>query len=125
VASADYFLTGNPDAARAALHAALTEHGFTVTPEPNGSWTVARGSVAATAVLGALAGRKNQRLVYTVQFFDHQGAPVARFARDSGAGVMGGAFGVQRSESVFAEVSEAVAGRLHAQGHLGHLLRGA
>jgi hypothetical protein len=125
VASADYFLSGDPDAARVALHAALAEHGFAVTPEPNGSWTVARGSVAATAVLGVLAGRKNQRLVYTVQFFDHQGTPVARFARESGAGVMGGAFGVQRSESVFAEVSEAVAGRLHAQGHLAHLLRGA
>lgn len=125
MASADYFLTGNPDAARATLQAVLAEHGFSVTPEPNGSWTVARGSAVATALVGALAGRKNQRLVYTVQFFDHQGTPVARFARESGAGVMGGAFGLQRSESVFAEVSEAVAARLHAQGHLGHLLRGA
>jgi hypothetical protein len=118
VACADYFLTGSPEAARTALAAALAEHGFTVTTEPNGTWTVARGSVAATALLGALAGRKSQRLVYAVQFFDHQGAPVARFFRESGAGGMGGAFGLQRSESVFAEVSEAVAARLAQQGLL-------
>ncbi|WP_454051674.1 hypothetical protein [Cellulomonas sp. Marseille-Q8402] len=125
MASADYFLSGHPDAARAALAAALVEHGFTVETEPSGVWTVARGSVTATALLGALAGRRNQRLVYSVQFFDHQGTAVARFSRESGAGVMGGAFGLQRSESVFAEVSEAVAARLHAQGHLAQLVRGA
>jgi hypothetical protein len=125
VASADYFLTGDPDSARAELAGVLHEHGFTVTPRPDGSWEVARGSATATALLGVLAGRKNQRLVYGVQFFDHQGTPVARFARDSGAGAMGGAFGVQRSENVFAEVSEAVAARLHARGHLVHLYRGA
>ncbi|GIG36916.1 hypothetical protein [Cellulomonas pakistanensis] len=125
MASADYFLSGHPDAARAALAEALGEHGFAVSTGPDGSWEVTRGSATATALLGALAGRKNQRLVYTVRFFDHQGTPVARFARDSGAGAMGGAFGVQRSENVFAEVSEAVAARLHARGHLAHLLRGA
>lgn len=125
MASADYFLSGHPDAARAALAEALAEHGFGVTPRADGSWEVARGSATATALLGVLAGRKNQRLVYDVRFFDHQGAPVARFARDSGAGAMGGAFGVQRSENVFAEVSEAVAARLHARGHLAHLYRGA
>lgn len=123
--SADYFLTGNPDAARAALTQALEEHGFTVTPQANGAWEVARGSAAMTALFGALAGRSRQRLVYTVQFLDHQGTLVARFARESGAGVMGGAIGVSRSNAVFTEVSEAVAVRLGAAGHLGQLVRGA
>jgi predicted ATPase len=123
--SADYFLQGAPGVARAALHAALTEHGFTVTSEPNGSWTVARGSTAMTVAFGALAGRSRQRLVYQVQFFDHQGTPVARFFREQGAGVMGGALGVSRSNDVFAEVSQAVAARLEQQGLLAHWLRAA
>lgn len=125
MASADYFLSGDPDAARAELAGVLGDHGFAVTHRPDGSWEVARGSTTATALFGALAGRKHQRLVYAVRFFDHQGVAVARFARESGAGVMGGAFGVRRSESVFAEVSEAIAARLHARGQLTHLLRGA
>jgi hypothetical protein len=125
VPSIDYFLAGQPDAARAALVAALEEHGFEVTTNPNGSWSVARGSAALTALVGAFAGRSKQRLVYAVQHFDHQGTPVARFFRESGAGVMGGAIGVGRSDDVFREVSEAVAARLHAQGHLAHLVRGA
>lgn len=125
MASADYFLSGNPDAARAELAGVLGEHGFTVAHRPDGSWEVARGSATATALFGALAGRRHQRLVYSVRFFDHQGVPVARFARDAGAGVLGGAFGLKRSEDVFAEVSEAIAARLHGRGHLAHLLRGA
>jgi len=125
VPSVDYFLSGSPDAARAALVAAIQEHGFEVTTNPDGSWAVTRGSVALTALVGAFAGRAKQRLVYAVQHFDHQGTPVARFFRESGAGVMGGAIGVSRSDDVFREVSEAVAARLHGQGHLAHLVRGA
>lgn len=121
--SADYFLSGTPDVARAALAAALAEHRFTVTSEPNGSWSVSRGSTAMTVAFGALAGRSRQRLVYAVQFFDHQGTPVARFFRESGAGVMGGALGVSRSNDVFVEVSDAVAARLAEQGLLAHWIR--
>ncbi len=123
--SVDYFLTGQPDAARAALAAALQEHGFEVTTNPDGTWAVARGNATLTAFVGALAGRSKQRLVYAMHFFDHQGTLVARFFRESGAGVLGGAVGLARSNSVFTEVSEAVAARLQGQGLLGHLVRGA
>ncbi|HEY0186751.1 MAG TPA: hypothetical protein VGC67_04620 [Cellulomonas sp.] len=125
MASADYFLQGSPDDARAALSAALAEHGFTVTSQTPTGWVVARGSRAMTLWLGALAGRSRQRLEYRVDFFDHEGAPVARFGRDSGAGVLGGAIGIARSNSVFTEVSDAVAARLTQQGLLAQLVRGA
>jgi hypothetical protein len=125
VPSADYFLQGSPEAARQAFAAALAEHGFTVDSTTPSGWLVARGSKAATFWLGAWAGRKRQRLEYRVDFFDHQGTPVARFGRDGGAGVMGGAVGIARSNNVFGEVSEAVAARLHGQGLLVNLVRGA
>lgn len=123
--SADYFLAGDPGTARAALSAALRAHGFEVEPQPDGSWAVARGSAVLTAVVGAWAGRRRQRLVYAVRFFDHQGTHVARFLRESGAGMMGGAIGVSRSDDVFLEVSSAVAAHLHDRGLLAHWLRGA
>ncbi|HEY0216370.1 MAG TPA: hypothetical protein VGC57_08260 [Cellulomonas sp.] len=125
MASADYFLQGPPEAAREAFAAALAEHGFTVAAQTPTGWTVARGSKAMTFWLGAWAGRTRQRLEYRVEFFDHQGAQVARFGRDGGAGVMGGAVGISRSNSVFAEVSQAVADRLASQGLLAQLIRGA
>ncbi|RMI09281.1 hypothetical protein [Cellulomonas triticagri] len=123
--SADYFLTSPSDDTRRALSAAFQEHGFEVTTSPDGSWAVARGNATLTAFVGAWAGRRRQRLVYAVRFFDHQGTPVARFERESGAGVMGGAIGVSRSNDVFTEVSAAVAERLHQQGHLVSWVRGA
>lgn len=123
--SIDYFLAGAPDAARAILAEALADEGFDVTPKSADLWEVARGSQALTMVLGGLAGRKNQRLTYSVRFVEHEGAVVARFVREAGAGVMGGAMGVARSNSVFAEVSEIVATRLRAAGHLERLVREA
>jgi hypothetical protein len=125
MASADYFLQGTPEATRQAFAAALAEHGFLITAQTPTGWLVARGSKAMTFWLGAWAGRKRQRLEYRVEFFDHQGTPVARFGRDGGAGVMGGAIGIARSNDVFAEVSNAVAERLHGQGLLVNLVRGA
>ncbi len=107
------------------LSAHAEEHGFEVTTQGDGQWSVARGNATLTALVGAWAGRTRQRLVYAVQFFDHQGTPVARFYRESGAGMMGGAIGVSRSNDVFTEVSAAVAERLHQQGHLVSWVRGA
>lgn len=121
----DYFLQGPVPAARDALAAALVANGFEVTPEPSGSWTVTRGSTTATVLLGAFAGRSKQRLVFAVRFFDHQGTPVARFERESGAGAMGGAIGVSRSNSIFTEVSQDVTRRLTEAGVLAHVVAGA
>lgn len=124
--SIDYFLLGHPETTKQALAAALAEHGFAIEAQlPNGGWTVARGSKGMTVAFGALAGRNKQRLEYTVHFFDHQGQLVARFFRDSGAGAMGGAIGVSRSNDVFAEVSQAVHHRLAQQGLLSGAVQGA
>ncbi len=124
MASADYFLHGDPEAGRTVVADVLQENGFTISPEPSGSWTVARGSAALTAFVGAWAGRKRQRLVYSVTFLDHQGTLVARFERSGGGGAMGGAIGLRRSDAVFGELSDAIAARLSSAGLLAQLVRG-
>ncbi|MBD5785715.1 hypothetical protein IF650_05935 [Cellulosimicrobium terreum] len=111
MATIDYFLTGDHDAARHHLSAALHDQGFTVSPSPTGQWTVERGSKAKTFWLGAFAG-KGQHLVFTVDFMQHDGALIARMQRATGGGAMAGAVGVARSAKAFSEVDQAVGTRL-------------
>jgi hypothetical protein len=119
----DYFITGDQNAARSLLIDALQGEGFAVEPDATGNWTVSRGSQSMTVLLGAFAG-KNQRLVYQMQFFQHDGALVARLYRPAGTGAMGGAIGVSRSNSVFQELDRAVGTRLTAAGVLQNAVRG-
>ncbi|MEF2975853.1 hypothetical protein [Subtercola sp. YIM 133946] len=114
----DYFITGDHDAARAALAAALRSQGFELATAPTGGWSVTRGSVGATVWLGAFAGRSNQRLEYSMQFFEWEGQLVARLNRTSGAGAMGGVIGVSRSADVFTELDQAVGSELTRLGIL-------
>ncbi|MCS5734965.1 hypothetical protein [Herbiconiux daphne] len=122
--SVDYFLSGDHEAARSLLAEALQSQGFTVTPEATGQWTVARGSQAMTVLFGGLAGSR-QRLVYGVRFFDAEGRLVARFARDPGTGLMGGAIGINRANAVFGELDTVVSARLAAAGILTDAVRTA
>jgi hypothetical protein len=119
----DYFIAGDQTAARALLAEALQAQGFSIEPDTTGNWTVSRGSQAMTVLLGALAG-KNQRLNYRMQFFQHDGALVARLLRESGTGAMGGAIGVSRSTTVFHELDQAVGTRLSEAGVLQTAVRG-
>jgi len=111
MATVDYFLSGDHDAARHQLAAALHEQGFTVTTQADGGWSVERGSRTRTFWLGAFAG-KHQHLVFTVSFLQHGDALVARVQRPTGQGAMAGAIGVARSNKAFTEVDQAVGTRL-------------
>ncbi|MBD8079627.1 hypothetical protein [Cellulosimicrobium arenosum] len=123
MATVDYFLTGDHDAARHELAAALQEQGFTITPQqPSGQWSVERGSRSKTFWLGAFAG-KNQHLVFTVDFLDAAGALVARVQRATGHGAMAGAVGIARANKAFEEVDVAIGTRLSARGILANVVR--
>ncbi|MFC8923734.1 hypothetical protein [Cellulosimicrobium sp. NPDC057127] len=121
MATVDYFLTGDHDAARRELADALHEQGFTVTTQRTGQWTVERGSKSRTMWLGAFAG-KHQHLVFTVDFMQHDGALVARVQRPTGQGAMAGAVGVARSNKAFSEVDQAVGTRLTRAGILANVV---
>ena len=121
MATVDYFLSGDHDAARHHLATALHEQGFTVTTQRNGQWSVERGNKTKTFWLGAFAG-KHQHLVFTVDFMQHDGALVARVQRTSGQGAMAGAIGVARSTKAFAEVDQAVGTRLTQAGILANVV---
>ncbi|MCU1482361.1 MAG: hypothetical protein JWQ19_3147 [Subtercola sp.] len=112
MAAVDYFITGDHDAARNAIAAALRAQGFEVATSPVGGWSVTRGSTSATVWLGAFAGKSNQRLEYSMQFFEYEGQLVARLNRESGAGALGGVIGVSRSAEVFTELDQAVGSEL-------------
>ncbi|MEA9985852.1 MULTISPECIES: hypothetical protein [Subtercola] len=122
MAAVDYFITGDHEAARGLLAQIMQGQGFEVTASPLGGWNVTRGSVGATVWLGAFAGRDKQRLEYTMQFFDSDGMLVARLARTSGAGALGGAIGVSRSASVFTELDQAIGQDLTNRGLLANAL---
>jgi hypothetical protein len=117
----DYFITGDHDAARNVLAGVLRAQGFEVATSPVGGWNVTRGSVGATVWLGAFAGKNNQRLEYSMQFFDYEGQLVARLNRPSGAGAMGGVIGVSRSADVFTELDQAVGSELTRLGILANV----
>jgi hypothetical protein len=117
MATVDYFLTGDHDAARHQLATALHEQGFTVTTQRSGQWSVERGSKTKTFWLGAFAG-KQQHLVFTVDFMEHGGALVARVQRPTGQGAMAGAVGVARSNKAFSEADQAIGTRLTQAGIL-------
>ncbi|WP_251152038.1 hypothetical protein [Cellulosimicrobium sp. Marseille-Q4280] len=117
MATVDYFLTGDHDAARHQLATALHEQGFTVTTQRSGQWSVERGSRTKTFWLGAFAG-KQQHLVFTVDFMEHGGALVARVQRPTGQGAMAGAVGVARSNKAFSEADQAIGTRLTQAGIL-------
>ncbi|UFS57684.1 hypothetical protein [Subtercola endophyticus] len=112
MAAVDYFITGDHDAARNAIAAALRSRGFEVATSPVGGWSLTRGSTSATVWLGAFAGKNNQRLEYSMQFFEYEGQLVARLNRESGAGALGGVIGVSRSAEVFTELDQAVGSEL-------------
>jgi hypothetical protein len=118
----DYFITGSQDAARAAVTDVLQQQGFTITPETPSKWTISRGSQAMTVLFGGLAGSK-QRLVYIVQFLEHEEAVVVRFTRESGTGMMGGAIGINRSTVIFRELDQAIGTRLTEAGLLVNAVR--
>ncbi|MCB7135626.1 hypothetical protein [Cellulosimicrobium marinum] len=117
MATVDYFLSGDHDAARHELAAALHDQGFAIATGADGRWTVSRGSKTRTFWLGAFAG-KHQHMEFTVTFMQHGDSLVARVQRDTGHGAMAGAVGVSRSNTVFAEVDQAVGTRLTQAGIL-------
>ncbi|WP_435738002.1 hypothetical protein V5D56_05245 [Cellulosimicrobium sp. PMB13] len=121
MATVDYFLTGDHDAARHQLASALHEQGFTVATQPSGQWSVERGSKTRTFWLGAFAG-KHQHLVFTVDFMQHDGALVARVQRPTGQGAMAGAVGVARSNKAFSEADQAIGTRLTQAGILANVV---
>ncbi|RFA22702.1 hypothetical protein [Subtercola boreus] len=118
MSAVDYFITGDHDAARAVLAAALRSQGFEVSTSAIGGWDVTRGNATTTMLLGAFAGRDRQRLEYRMEFFDLEGQLVARLGRSSGAGALGGVIGVSRSAEVFTELDQAVGTALTTRGIL-------
>ena len=123
--SVDYFVSGDPTAAKAVITSALDGQGFGVTPDAAGNWEVSRGSQAMTVLFGGLAGSR-QRLIYRMQFFTAEdGWLVARFYRESGTGMMGGAIGISRSSATFLELDTAIGTALTNAGILTNFIRTA
>ncbi len=113
----DYLISGDHEQAKAVIRDAASSLGFDVEPEPSGRWSIARGSKKLTMFLGALAG-KNQRFVFGMYFYDHEGKLIARLLRETGSGAMGGAIGVGRASNVFAELDQAIGRALSGRGIL-------
>lgn len=125
--SFDYFLSGDHEAARAAVARVLTEQGFRVEPNPAGGFSAKRGSMAATIWLGAWGGKKYFHVHFLVQFFvDAQGQLVARLNRDMASGALkGGAVGANMTRNAFNETAQALTGALQAAGvYAGELANG-
>ncbi len=123
MATIDYILQGDHEAARRVFDEALAGQGFTISPYPNGSFRVERGSKQATFWLGAFAGKAKQHLVFTASYFVNGSDLVARIERGSGSGAMAGAVGVARSNAAFAEVDQAIGQSLTNAGILRDVVR--
>jgi hypothetical protein len=115
----DFFLTGDQATGRAATIEALTAQGFRATDLPNGNVTIQRGSLGKTLLLGALAG-KNFHVSFIVEFFTSEtGGLVVRLSRDIASGALkGGAIGAVKVDSIFTEISAALAAALSEKGLL-------
>ncbi|MFJ6651678.1 septum formation family protein [Microbacterium sp. NPDC091313] len=120
-ATAVLHLTLAAGPARDAVAAALAEQGFTVQPTPTGSLDVSRGSLGATLVAGALAGR-DMHVRFDVHVRDVADGAVAEFEHSGVGGFFkGGAVGAVKAGDVVREAAHGAGVRLAARG----LLHGA
>lgn len=100
--SYDFFISGDFEAAKALVAAAVTEQGFSIASTPVGGFVISRGSVAGTVLWGAMAGKKFH-LRFDIEFFaDDQGRTVARLNRGLASGMLkGGAIGASKTATAF------------------------
>lgn len=117
--SYDFFITGDHEAARAAVGNKLIELGFELEATATGGLIARRGSLKKTLWLGALAG-KDFHVSFIVEYFtDDAGRFVARLNRNMGTGALkGGALGANKVENVFVETVDALSAALSSAGIL-------
>lgn len=103
-------------AARDAVAAALAEQGFTVNLTPSGSLDVSRGSMGATLVAGAFAGR-DMHVRFDVHVRDTPDGAVAEFVHSAAGGFFkGGVVGAVKAGDVVREAAHHAGVRLAQQG---------
>lgn len=103
-------------AARDAVAAALAEQGFTVNLTPSGSLDVSRGSMGATLVAGAFAGR-DMHVRLDVHVRDTPEGAVAEFEHSAAGGFFkGGVVGAVKAGDVVREAAHHAGVRLAQQG---------
>ncbi|ROS61099.1 hypothetical protein EDF38_0181 [Frigoribacterium sp. PhB160] len=107
--SYDYFFSGPHDDARRLIDQALVHEGYRLEAMPNGTTKAVRGSLAASLLVGGLAGRGFHVVLYVQYFVDDHDRLVARISRELGlAAVKGGAIGAARAHSAFVEAATAL-----------------
>jgi hypothetical protein len=121
----DIFISGDLEVAKQLVANTLATQGYVVTINPNGGFTAKRGSAAATALLGALAGN-NLQMTFFVQFFTApDGSLVSRLSRNTaGAALKGGAIGAARTSNAFADLANAVTAAAQGAGTFVHSIAG-
>lgn len=103
-------------AARDAVAAALAEQGFTVNLTPSGSLDVSRGSMGATLVAGAFAGR-DMHVRFDVHVRDTPDGALAEFVHSAAGGFFkGGVVGAVKAGDVVREAAHHAGVRLAQQG---------
>lgn len=111
MANHDFFLTGDINTAKSLIEQALSSEGLAVTTTPTGGLSAQRGSMFATVMLGALAGKK-MHMTFTVDYFQtNEGQMVARLALSTGSAMLkGGAIGISKANQAL----QTAASRIHA-----------
>lgn len=106
-------VNANADQVRQNLSQSLTNDGYTVTPNANGSLKVEKGSFGKTMFLGALAGESFHRsfVVYVQQGPSDTLVSVNR--NSSGNFLKGGAIGASKAQGHFKDISD------HLMNHFG------
>jgi hypothetical protein len=113
----DISLSGDAQAAKDLVARVSGENGFTVETNPNGGFSLKRGSAGATALLGGLAG-KNLQMTFFAEFLPaSDGSLIARLSRNTAASALkGGAIGASRTNSAFIDLVNAIAAAAQAAG---------
>lgn len=108
--SHDFFVTADPETARARARDALVREGYTVDDADQGGLRATRGSLGLTLLVGAMANDRTFHTRLDVQVMVTQdGRTVVRLLRGSGRSmVKGGAIGMARGNRAFEEAANAI-----------------
>ena len=99
----------NGDAARAreTVYAALVSQGFTLTPIDDWSANAERGSSVASAMLGALAGKKGRRVKLRVTCQSVPEGSIITLTQGT-SGMSGGLIGMSQAKAIYSDIYNAV-----------------
>ena len=104
----EYTLSGDPAAAQQLVFGALANQGHRTELQPDGTFSIVRGSAAATFWLGAFSG-KNFHTRYQLVFRPDAAGMVASFTRHGSlGGLKGGVIGHAKTGKVFNEAAATI-----------------